>query len=206
VILHVYDVEKGDADNGAVVELVKGTTTTDPVAPSGSLLLAHIDVPANAVSISQANIGGRRQYTAAAGGIIILPDPSPTDAQAQQIALGGLGYNVNNGKTYQQIGKGAADLREFPTPPVPYVRPYKEFYINGGFNTNGTGDVTVQCSGLSNVYGVLCTAESGGPYFVTRVTGAPAGYVWLRVFYAGSAGAPVLANSFIVLDVYAWGV
>lgn len=206
IILHVYDVEKGDADNGAVVEIVKGTTTTDPVLPSGSLLLAHVDLPANAVSITQANIGGRRQYTAAAGGLVLLPDAVITDAQAQQMSLGSLAYNGATGKTYQQRGYGASDLAEFPTPPVPYVPPKKEFYIAGGFNTNGTGDVTVQCSGLSNVEGVICTVESGGPYFVTRVTGAPAGYVWLRVWYAGGAGgAVILANNFIVMDVYAWG-
>ena len=74
----------------------------------------------------------------------------------------------------------------------------------GGYSTNGTGDIAVATTGVAPSQ-VVCMMETGGPYFAARISGAPAGYAWIRVWYAGNNGpASPLINNFIVMSIVAW--
>jgi len=74
VVLRVYNAEDGDATSSAAVEVVQGTTTSDPALPSARcLVLARVLVGASVSSINSGNITDRRTYTAAAGGMLRIP-------------------------------------------------------------------------------------------------------------------------------------
>lgn len=77
------------------------------------------------------------------------------------------------------------------------------FKIGGGFTTNGTGDITLT-TGLASVTAVIVMAETTGPYFFTRISGAPTGYAWVRAWDANQTPPRALLNTFIVLDAAAW--
>jgi hypothetical protein len=81
----------------------------------------------------------------------------------------------------------------------------KNFHTAGGFTTNGTGDITVQAVGLASIEGVVAMQQSNSQLFMTWVSGAPAGYMWLRTWYAQSGGATPLVNTFMVCAIWAWG-
>lgn len=67
VILRVYDTEAGDVASGTAIEIIKGNTTSDPPLPARCLLLAIIDVAANASSVTPQD---RRQFTTTVGGVV----------------------------------------------------------------------------------------------------------------------------------------
>lgn len=64
VIAHVYDAAYGDAETAWHLEVITGTPSpapTAPTAPANSIVLAEVFVPAGATEITSANITDRRQ-------------------------------------------------------------------------------------------------------------------------------------------------
>jgi hypothetical protein len=70
----------------------------------------------------------------------------------------------------------------------------------GGYSTNGTGDISIATTGVAPSV-VVSMIEASGAYFTTRISGAPAGNAWIRVWQAG--GQP-LPNAFILMSIVAW--
>lgn len=109
VILRVYDTEAGDATSKAVIEITKGTNTSDPPMPARSLLLAVIDVAANAVSVSPQD---RRQFTTTVGGVVPYYGTRP---DITTIANGQIVHSLNtmlndqrDGDSYHPLGASYA--------------------------------------------------------------------------------------------------
>jgi len=114
IVLRVYDVEAGDASNQAKVEVVKGTTTSDPTVPARALILAQADIGANA---SQVTVTDRRTFTAAAGGVI--PTRTLAGITASELAPGGITFDLATGTNYQRQGNSLNLL--VPAPPAAVV-------------------------------------------------------------------------------------
>lgn len=98
VILRVYDTEAGDAKSETKLEITKGTTTSDPPLPARSLLLAVIDVAANAVSVSPTD---RRQFTTSVGGVVPYYGSRP---DITTIANGQIVHSLNTRQNDQRDG------------------------------------------------------------------------------------------------------
>jgi len=112
VVLRVYDTEAGDAISKATVELVTGTTTTDPVIPLRSLIIGQVNVGANATSVTVAD---RRVFTASAGGVI--PAWNGVSVPSQNVPPGSLVYDLSTSQYYKRTGDLA--LAPLIPPPVP---------------------------------------------------------------------------------------
>ena len=98
VILRVYDSEAGDAVSKTQLEIVKGTTTSDPPLPARCLLLAVVDVAANAVSVSPTD---RRQFTTSVGGVVPYYGSRP---DITTIANGQIVHSLNTRQNDQRDG------------------------------------------------------------------------------------------------------
>jgi len=98
VILRVYDTEAGDAVSKTQLEIVKGTTTSDPPLPARCLLLAVVDVAANAVSVSPTD---RRQFTTSVGGVVPYYGSRP---DITTIANGQIVHSLNTRQNDQRDG------------------------------------------------------------------------------------------------------
>lgn len=98
VILRVYDTEAGDAQSKAQLEITKGTNTSDPPLPARSLLLAVIDVAANAVSVTPQD---RRQFTTSVGGVVPYYGSRP---DITTIANGQIVHSLNTRLNDQRDG------------------------------------------------------------------------------------------------------
>jgi hypothetical protein len=134
VILRVYDTEAGDATSKTQLEITKGTTTSDPPLPARSLLLAVIDVAANAVSVSPQD---RRQFTTTVGGVVPYYGSRPditTIANGQIVhSLNSMLNDQRDGDTYHPLGAnlvgswayGYPDSEDVPAG----VYAYKQFNI-----------------------------------------------------------------------------
>ncbi|HET8588977.1 MAG TPA: hypothetical protein VFM01_05040 [Nakamurella sp.] len=70
IIARVYDEESGDASSTGAIEVVKGTSTTEPALPPRSIKLATVSVNAGAGSLTGSNITDGRSYTGATGPIV----------------------------------------------------------------------------------------------------------------------------------------
>jgi len=66
IIARIYDTSAGDGISEGKLEIVKGTTTSDPAIPTRSLLLWQVDVPASGPNVTLVD---RRVYTVAAGAV-----------------------------------------------------------------------------------------------------------------------------------------
>lgn len=98
VILRVYDTEAGDVASTTMLEIVKGANTSDPPLPARSLLLAVVDVPANAVSV---NPQDRRQFTTSVGGVVPYYGSRP---DITTIANGQIVHSLTTGQNDQRDG------------------------------------------------------------------------------------------------------
>lgn len=98
VVLRVYDTESADATSEGKVEIVKGTTTSDPAVPARSLVLAQLDIAANGTSVS---VVDRRQFTAAAGGLV--PFFSQFAPASSDLAPGTIAYSLSSGNSFQNV-------------------------------------------------------------------------------------------------------
>lgn len=66
IVARIYDTSAGDLTSEGKLEVVKGTTTSDPTIPARSLMLWQVDVPASGSSVT---LTDRRVYTVAAGAV-----------------------------------------------------------------------------------------------------------------------------------------
>jgi hypothetical protein len=108
VILRVYDTEQGDQASITQLEITKGTNTSDPPLPARSLLLATVDVAANATSVSPVD---RRQFTTSVGGVVPYYGSRP---DITTIANGQIVHSLNtrlndqrDGDNYYPLGANA---------------------------------------------------------------------------------------------------
>lgn len=112
VIVKVYDVEGGDATNEAKVELVKGTTTSDPAVPLRAMVIAAIDIAANASTVT---IIDRRTYCPAAGGVMLVGSAYPTTAPGiAELAPGQFVHNLTDKTTKQHVGTTLVSAGNIP--------------------------------------------------------------------------------------------
>lgn len=89
VILRVRDAELGDGTSTATIEVVPGTTTSDPPLPSTRcLVLARVLVGASVSSITSGAITDRRTWTATAGGTIWAPGALASTPSAGGFTVG----------------------------------------------------------------------------------------------------------------------
>ncbi|GAA3811492.1 hypothetical protein ACFS5L_32195 [Streptomyces phyllanthi] len=82
IVARQRDAQYGDASTGMSVELVPGKPDPNPVVPEVTgdhIRLARISVPANATTITAANIFDERPYTAAAGGVVRVWNERPAN-------------------------------------------------------------------------------------------------------------------------------
>jgi hypothetical protein len=98
VILRVYDIEQGDQASKTQLEIVKGTNTSDPPLPARSLLLAVVDVAANATSVTPAD---RRIFTTSVGGVVPYYGTRP---DITTIANGQIVHSLNTRQNDQRDG------------------------------------------------------------------------------------------------------
>lgn len=74
IIARIRDAQYSGASNTGAVEVVTGTAAASPVeptVPANSIVLALVDVAANATSITNANITDRRRRASALGGVVV---------------------------------------------------------------------------------------------------------------------------------------
>ena len=120
VIAHVYDaVDDSGTLNQWALEVVKGTPASSPVAPAAptnSITLAQVLVPANASSITTADITDTRTYTVALGGVL----PALSTGKPAQPYQGQVIYNtdtgqvqVYNGTSWQAVNTGLGPWSSF---------------------------------------------------------------------------------------------
>lgn len=115
VILRVRDTEQGDAENSAKVEIVKGTTTADPVVPLRSLVLSAVTIRASSSSIVATDIVDRRVFTAANGGVITTGDLNNTPNRPASAPQGALIYDYLHDTHHRKTAAGAyVPLAPFP--------------------------------------------------------------------------------------------
>jgi len=105
VILRVYDTESGDASSKADIEIVKGTTTSDPAIPQNSMIICQIAVPASGTAIV---LTDRRKYTAAAGGVVPMTSAQPVTYD--QVAPGTHVHSLTTGNSWQRSGNALVPL------------------------------------------------------------------------------------------------
>ena len=98
VILRVYDTEVGDQASKTQLEITKGTNTSDPPLPARSLLLATVDVAANAVSVTPVD---KRQFTTSVGGVVPYYGSRP---DITTIANGQIVHSLNTRLNDQRDG------------------------------------------------------------------------------------------------------
>lgn len=100
IVARVYDAEAGDAQTLGAIEVVKGTSAAVPATPARAIALASVSVAASSSTVASGALTDRRQWTAGAGGMLLLPgglasappsgldDGTPVwDAQAHQIGV-----------------------------------------------------------------------------------------------------------------------
>lgn len=77
IVLRVLDADVAGSTNEARLERVTGTASSSPqvpTAPASSLVLARVTVAAGVSTIANASITDTRLFTAAVGGIIVVPN------------------------------------------------------------------------------------------------------------------------------------
>lgn len=77
VVLTVRDADVAGSVNQGVLQVITGTPSSNPQVPSlpaSSLALGRLLIGANSTSVSTASISDVRLFTAAAGGIVWVPD------------------------------------------------------------------------------------------------------------------------------------
>jgi hypothetical protein len=174
------DAQYGDQRTGLEVRHVPGTPSASPADPAVTgdyLPLARVEVAANATSITSSNITDLRQFTAAAGGIIPVPNrasrpASPHPGQAVYVRENSL-TEVSDGTDWYPIARGGvaiygpADpgwpktastsagteliINRLTVPAVPYARTLLvtgHTMINYSAH-NGRYDLTIRISGES---------------------------------------------------------
>jgi hypothetical protein len=125
VIVRVYDVEAGDATNEAKIELVKGTTTSDPALPARSLVIGQVDIAANASTVV---VTDRRTFCPAAGGVQIASAyPTAGAGVSNGVTLGQFVHNFTDRTTKQNV---AGVLKDASYAPVAQ-------YVNTGQSGQG---------------------------------------------------------------------
>lgn len=177
VVVRVLDQEAGDATSEAKIEIVKGTTTADPTVPARSFVLAQIDIPASAASITAVMIVDRRTFTAAAGGVVRSSNPttllsrlgvgSPVwDTTRQQLGIR-VSSTVLNYQVQPENGSGARALNP------------RLIISTFAVTTNQFGQFTVTYAGarLNWIDGSACTQV------VFSVDEEP---YWCRAYYGGT--------------------
>lgn len=101
VQIRVRDSFYSGSTDSATVEVKTGTPASSPVAPlpdANSLALAEVLVPANATSITNANITDRRFYLAATGGVMMVESTDSNPPPSGAIAEGQLWYSTVDDK------------------------------------------------------------------------------------------------------------
>jgi hypothetical protein len=100
------------------------------------------------------------------------------------------------------VRNGAADIRALADALTAQLPQSRLAFFNAAATTNGTGDVAFD-TGLGSVNGVVATMYTTATAAMTciRLSGAPAGQVWLRVF----TGAAPLANTAVTYNAMVWG-
>lgn len=188
VILRVKDLEAGDVATVIAPEIVKGTTTADPVIPIRSIVLGHVTIGASVGSITAANVTDRRLYTAAAGGMVhITAGTNPT------VPAGTLLYEVGTDLYWRKKGDGTLAR-------LPFVQPMG--YYNGNCATDYRGIGVVYFAGIPTVVGAVATYQ--GPYGVgVRIDGFSDTGVYLK-FFRPEDGTPV-PNDTLGVNIIAWG-
>jgi len=135
VILRVYDTEAGDAVSKTQLEIVKGTTTSDPPLPARCLLLAVVDVAANAVSVTPSD---RRKFTTSVGGVVPYYGTRPditTIANGQIVhSLDTMQNDQRDGDNYYPLGANYNNHVYYSTATAEIIGvgvwAYKNAYIN----------------------------------------------------------------------------
>ena len=96
--------DMGTSASAAVIQIITGTPAATPAAPSppgNSLVLANITVPANATSLTSANIVTQARLTVAAGGVLpVAAGSAPsgyTGAYIHDTGTGALRHNSASG-------------------------------------------------------------------------------------------------------------
>lgn len=166
VILRVYDTEVGDATSQVKVEIVQGTSLTDPTVPARSIVLYGVDVASGASVVT--NVVDRRVWAAGVGGVRQVNKIA--DIAATDIAQGTSAYDLTTKRTWRRDGSAftsvAADA------PLSYTPSYTG---DGGNPTASTltGRYTTE-NGVCTVWIYINTANNGGGKGVLRV-GLPLG-------------------------------
>lgn len=113
-------VDNGNSTSFAELQLITGTASTSPSAPSlptNSIALAQVAVGSGVVSITSGNITDERIWTAEAGGIINCPSMSSLPAGD----TGVIGFDVVNGRYFQLTAAGARPFKVMPFPAAQVV-------------------------------------------------------------------------------------
>lgn len=141
VIARVYDTTDGVGGNGNqwVLDKVTGTpaaSPTLPTLPTDSILLAEVNVAANATTVLTGNIVDRRVFTVATGGVLPCTSTGlPTDpAPGQMVWLTDINaLDVWDGSVYQRMYRPRVwtDLALAPA----YAN-YGSGYANLGYTVN----------------------------------------------------------------------
>lgn len=100
VIARVYDSQYSGTDNRWALEVIAGTpaaSPSEPALPNNSVRLANINVAAAVTSITNANILDKRQYMAAAGGIIPIGSQADRDALTSIVFSGQPVFRTDTG-------------------------------------------------------------------------------------------------------------
>jgi hypothetical protein len=141
IIVRVWDLEAGDASDNTTVEIVKGTTTSDPPIPARSLIICQADIPASATA---PNLTDRRNYVVAAGGT--KPSyPSIASSDPLTATPGQLHYDMSNGRYYRRTASAWTEIidnRFAPTTPTGLRIESRHVVISTG--VNGEASVVYQ--------------------------------------------------------------
>jgi hypothetical protein len=156
VIARVYDTTDGVGGNGNqwFIDKVTGNPAASPVLPAipvDSILLAEVNVPAAASTITSGNIIDRRVFTVAMGGVLpTVTTALPTDpAPGQMVWLDDINaLDVWDGSAYQRIYR---------------PRLWTDFTMNAPYANLGEGYANFGWSVLNGMVSLRGVIRSTGP-------------------------------------------
>lgn len=123
VVMRVYDQEAGDGSSEAAIEVIKGTSASEPALPTRAIRIAAVQISASAILIDAGMVVDRRQYTAASGGMLLFGTTGERDTAyaAAPFGLCVVGASVDAGTLYRRRAGGwheLADVDEIVGAPI----------------------------------------------------------------------------------------
>jgi hypothetical protein len=155
-------VDNGNNTSFGQVQIITGVAAPSPSAPSApsnSVTLAQLSVPAGTSSITAGLITDKRTYTTTTGGVLVAPKGTVAGYTGQ------VGYDAQSGSFYHNAAGGAAPLPVLPWQPVTLYKTSTTISVNGAIVTVLSATLTLDGNTDIGIYikgtGIQMNASHG---------------------------------------------